>query len=139
MKYDKHDRQAIKQLSGTARALFEVIEREEKGEIVNIPGLCSALEEEPKFVLFSCLSGDGKRESLGQDLGVLFTTRLRGEVENFMSLLKTVGLKNPLLVIVDDTEPVRFWKWKMDQTEVTLWCRMVVEDTEIPASLQLKL
>lgn len=139
MKYDKNDRQAIKQLSNPALALFEVIEREEKGEIVDVGGLCSALMESPKFVVFSCLSGNGEREELGQDLGVLFTTKLRTKAEGFMKSLTGAGFTGKLSVIVDDTEPVMFWNWQKSQSEVTTWCQMVVEDEDIPDGWEVKL
>lgn len=138
-KYDKNDRQAIKGLSGSTQALFEVIEREEKGEIVDVEGLCSALMEGPKFVVFSCLSGNGEREDLGQDLGVLFTSKLRAKAEGFMKLLRDAGFTGKLLVVVDDTEPVLFWGWQKSQSEVTTWCRMVVEDADIPDGWEVRL
>ncbi|GEM_PF-5154395 len=137
-KYDKNDRQAIKQLSDPARALFEVIESEEKGEIVDVGGLCSVLER-PKFVIFSCLSGNGEKEELGQDLGVLFTTNLQEKAKSFSDSLASSGYNGQLLVIVDDSEPVKFWNWKMSQEDVTLWCRMVVEDSDIPEGWEIKL
>ena len=139
MKYDKHDRWAIKHLSDSARVLFEVIEREEKGEIINVPGLCLALRGNPKFVAFSCIYGDGKRESLEDNLGMVFASNLKGKMKNFVERLKIAGLKTQLQVIVDDTEPVRFWKWKTSQEEVTAWLTMIIEDSTIPEGWNVKL
>lgn len=133
MKYDKYDRQAIKRLSDSSRALFEVIEREEKGEMINVPGICLAFAVGPKFVTFSCLHGDGKRESLEDNLGMVFEKTLKAKMESLMSQLKIAGYNNHLLVIVDDTEPVRFWKWKTSQEEITTWLKMVIEEADIPS------
>jgi len=133
MDYDRHDRQAIKKLPYWPQKLFEVIEKEEKGEIRDVPGLCKALMQlPPVFVFFSCLSGDGKREESGQDLGVLFTTSLRQKMEQFTALLSNTGFRPTTLIIIDDTEPVRFWNWNILQEEVTTWCRMIVKETNIP-------
>lgn len=139
MKYDKCDRQAIKSLSGSAQMLFEVIEEEEKGEIVNVPGVCSALRGDPNFIAFSCIYGDGKRESFENNPGMVFATNLKAKMEDFASRLNVAGCANPLLVIVDDTEPVRFWKWETSQEEVTTWLSMVIEDSTIPKGWNVKL
>lgn len=138
-KYDKNDRQAIKCLSDSARALFEVLEREEKGEMINVPGLCRALADDPKFVAFSCIHGDGKREELEANLGMVFEKALKAKVEGFINQLKTAGYRNQFLVIVDDTEPIRFWKWETTQREVTTWLDMVIEDADIPTGWNVKL
>lgn len=139
MKYDKYDRQAIKQLSDSARAIFEVIEREEKGEIVNVPGLCGSLTDGPNFVAFSCIHGDGRKESLENNLGMVFEKTLKAKMESFTSQLKSAGFQKQLLLIVDDTEPVRFWKWKTGQEEVTTWLEMVIEEADIPSGWNVKL
>lgn len=139
MEYDTCDRRAIKRLSGSARALFEVIEREEKGEIINVPGVCSALQGDPNFVAFSCIYGDGKRELLENNLGMVFAANLRAKMDGFLSQLKIVGYKNQLLVIIDDTEPLRFWKWETTQEEITTWLTMVIEDTDIPSGWNVRL
>ncbi len=139
MQYDKYDRQAIKSLSPSAIALFGIIETEEKGEIVDVPGLCSVLTKVPEFVIFSCLSGNGEREELGQDLGVLFATNLRAKAERFMDLLACAGFMGRFQVIVDDTEPVKFWNWGKSQSEITTWCQMVIEEADIPKNWEVKL
>jgi hypothetical protein len=139
MKYNKEERQAIKSLSDSARGVFEIIEREEKGEMVGIPNLCHALEQDPRFVLFSCLSGDGQREELGIDLGTLFTTRLGKRVEGFKRLFCSCGKEPEFTVFVDDTEPVRVWQWRMPQEEVTNWYQMVAEDHILPFGCEVML
>lgn len=139
MRYNQSDRQAIKSLPQSAIALFEAIENEEKGEIVDVPGLCSVLTKGPEFVIFSCLSGNAEREELPQDLGVLFTTSLHAKAESFMNLLTRAGFVGRLQVIVDDTEPVKFWNWGKSQSEITTWCQMVIEEMDIPKSWDVKL
>lgn len=138
-KYDKHDRKSINELSGTALSMFEVIEDAEQGQILAVPELCSALNVGPKFVLFSCLSGNGDKEELGQDLGVLFTSKLRSKTERFMSLLEGAGFAGRLKVIIDDEEPTSCWGWKVPQQEIVTWCRMVMEETNVPPGWEVLL
>ena len=137
--YDTSERKAIKQLTPRASALFDVIEREEKGEIADIVELCEALEVGPRFIAFSCLSGVGKSMELGQDLGPLFTTRLGQRIESFMYSLRNAGYNGELTVIVDDDEPVEVWGWSMSQKDVTTWYKMVIETTTVPTGWLVEL
>jgi len=138
-KYDKHERQAIQNLPSAASRVFGVIECEEKGTIVDVKGLCSCLTKGATLVLFSCLSGNGRKEEFGQDLGTLFVTRLKGRAETLFSLLRGAGYEGSFCVIVDDTEPSRVWQWKIGEQDSALWYRMVIEDAKIPLGWEVKL
>jgi len=141
MKYSKHDRQAIKCLSGQALNLFQVIESEEHGEFSgsSVSSLCRVLATTPQFLAFSCLSGNGEKEELSQNLGILFTTRLRNRAEQFVKKLTTAGYHERLLVVIDDSEPRQVWSWQISQIDATDWYRMVIEDCDIPNCFDVQL
>ena len=141
MQYDKSDRQSIKDLSETASRLFQALEREEQGEFSGsgVSDLCTALDRGPQFIAFSCLSGNARKLELGNDLGVLFTTKLKHKAERFVRILRSAGYTSPFTVIVDDYEPWKVWEWDISPQDVTDWYRMAVEDSDIPSGWEVKL
>lgn len=134
MRHQRDERKARNTLSEGARRRFEILESVEKGQMVAVPMLCEALESNPTFFSFSCLSGDHVNRELGYNLGILFTERRMRATER---IFEQLGSK--IIVFIDDTEPVRIWRWPTPQEEVTEWCRMVVEDTPVPESWDVRL
>lgn len=141
MKLEREDRQAVRRLSGTAEAMFKLFAEREQGEIVGVPELCRALCGNPTLVAFSCLSGDGKRTEVGQDLGVMLRERKLKTVETFLTSLRGAGYTGQFQVIIDDCEPCRVWQWRVSQAEITAWCQMLVEDAmrTLPQGWSLRL
>jgi len=132
MRYSRLDRKAIGNLSSEQMKFFGILEQIEEGEFVAIPELCGAIHLNPVLVAFSCLSGDGATEELEMTIGTLFETRLLRATENFLGILKENGCNMPFTVILDDCEPRRVWRWGREQKDITDWCKMVIEDSDIP-------
>lgn len=139
MKYTQKDRQAINSLTTNQMQLFEMLETCEQVAFIGVPELCSALQADPSFIVFSCLSGSAKTQELGQNLGVLFETSLNRHAQRFHKSLQEAGYQNDLLVIIDDCEPCRVWQWDTPQQEITTWCKLVIETTQIPVGWSVQL
>lgn len=90
------------------------------------------MSKESNLIAFSCLSGEGKKEAIDISLGSLFT------LSNIRKMIAKLEGK-PLFVILDDCEPVRVWQWIKSQTEVTEWCRLIIDDKkgEIPTGWEV--
>jgi len=134
MVHERDERKARNTLSEGARRQFEILESVEKGQMVAVPKLCEALESNSTFFSFSCLSGDHLNKELGYNLGILFTERRMRATEKIFE-----QLGSRIIVFIDDTEPIRIWRWPTPQEEITEWCRMVVEDTAVPESWDVRL
>lgn len=139
MNYNKADRLAIKGLSFAQGQIFSALERIEQGEFVAVPELCRTVKSGPTFVAFSCLAGRSEKQSLGEDSGALFGSRLRSQTEQVMKTLRENGYDFSLKVIIDDCEPRRVWQWTTPQSELTEWCRLVVGSVDIPQGWEVVL
>ena len=127
MGYSKKERAAIKNLSLESRRLFEVFEETEQGKIIGLPELCDTLDNRGEIIIFSCLSGNGKRKEIDQNLGTLFQRRKKKIVQKLFTALCGAGYDTAPLVIIDDCEPSRVWQWNISQEEITCWCEMIIE------------
>ncbi|OGG41702.1 hypothetical protein A3A21_03790 [Candidatus Jorgensenbacteria bacterium RIFCSPLOWO2_01_FULL_45_25b] len=139
---NKRDRQAMRKVSPTAVCILGVLEAYEQGEFVALPELCIALQTEPTFVAFSCLSGDGLVQELDLNLGAFFKKRAIEITRRFFTELRANSCRDfPLVVFLDDCEPCRVWQWNVFQDDMTAWCRMMLEDARdwIPAEWSVRL
>ncbi|MDH4358683.1 MAG: hypothetical protein OEV37_01880 [Candidatus Berkelbacteria bacterium] len=133
------ERKALKALSATARAAFDIIEAHEVGEIVGLSRLCQALgKSQIEFITFSCPKAARDREEVELDLGkTVFVERFGGQAKKLLGQIERV-IPVRLTIIVPDLEPLRSWGWQTDQEEVTELWRMMIADgqKELPANWQ---
>ena len=132
--YSRIERRMISSLSKHGSNLFSVLSSSEKEEISGVAQLCWCLENDPRFITFSCLSGDQERQELGENLGGLFTEK---KIHVLKQITDKVGCG--FTVFIDDTEPIRIWGWSTPQKEISEWCQLVIENTTIPEGWVVRL
>lgn len=132
--FSKYERKAIASLSIQANDLFNVLENAEIGQLIGTANLCSCLENNPEFISFSCLSGNQEKQELGENLGALF---IESKIRILQNITQRLGAR--FTIFIDDTEPIRIWQWPTPQSEISEWCQLVIESTEIPKNWSVQL
>lgn len=83
------------------------------------------------FVAFACLSGDERKQSLRLPSGcsdLLLKPAQVAAIDRFQSCSRERGGGDTdFCLIVDDFGPTRIWRWDIEQTFVTDWCRSVIQ------------